>query len=216
MIKKKVLISLTLVGFLFLLSDAFALSFNDLSSFEAATSSLALIDFDSDPMGDPTPGFGEIGSTYNSLGITFAAGNVFEDSFTGPVSEPNGWLSNNLDGDDRIFEAEFLVGGITAVGVHNVYNGSTPSGAYLEAYDAFDNLLEIVQSDNDNVTKDFFGVTTAVSIEKIVVRVLDPAGWGLDDLYFGQAASVPEPATMLLLGIGLAGLAGVSRKKLKK
>jgi purine-cytosine permease-like protein len=31
-----------------------------------------------------------------------------------------------------------------------------------------------------------------------------------------QTFSVPEPATLLLLGIGMVGLAGVGRKKIKK
>lgn len=45
------------------------------------------------------------------------------------------------------------------------------------------------------------------------------AGFSVDDIFATNTTSsapVPEPSTILLLGFGLAGLAGVARKKMKK
>ncbi len=192
-----------------------AATFTDLTSWLAATSDARLVNFDVTPGGDPTPGSGDIGSTYSALGVTFSPGN-FYGSPIGPVSSPYGWFNNTLVGNDRVFDATFIVSGITSVGVQNVLYSAKPNGAILRAYDASDNLLGSVSSDSDGGTLDFFGLTTSSDIARITVTVVDPYGWGLDDLRFGRAddGTVPEPGSLaMLLGAGIVGTGVIVRRR---
>jgi hypothetical protein len=93
-----------------------------------------------------------------------------------------------------------------------VLYGGIPSGSLLRAYDLSDTLIESVLSDTLGDTKDFFGLVTDVDIARFEVLALDPMGWGLDDLYFGEAGAVPEPGVLALLGTGLVAL-GVLRRR---
>ena len=61
----------------------------------------------------------------------------------------------------------------------------------------------------------FFGATNAGGISKIFIANGD-GGIEVDHLQYGfQPSSVPEPGSLLLLGSGLSGLAGVIRRKLR-
>jgi len=91
-------------------------------------------------------------------------------------------------------------------------NYSTDDGTYnLE-------IVKPTQAD-DSLGLRFFGITDINSISQITLTEVVPGtgnydAWGLDDVRYASssAAPVPEPATMLLLGSGLIGLAGFRRK----
>jgi len=187
-----------------MVSSAHASTFNNLAAFLAAAGPTTLVNFDNGESGD-------ILNDYAAQGVSFSAGNYYADC-NQETSPPSCWINDASDGNNgRLFDATFLVGGITAVGVNSVLHGGL---AILRAFDAGNNLLESVSSDNDSNTLDFFGLTTGAPIHHITIQFPAPVfGWALDDLRFSQQVAVPEPMSLLLVGAGVAGLRSIRRRR---
>jgi len=195
-------------------SQAAVVNYTDLATFQAASGSLTLVNFDVDSGGNPiaadSPGV-LAGSLFSGYGITFNAGIVFGEPnlpFNG-VSPPNTISNSGIN-----TPTPALVDGVFAAPVFEVGLTNTGAGSVLRIFDQADNQLGAILSDLDSATQDFIGMISDTPIYRMEFDFVQGIGFEGDDLYFTRIVSpIPVPAAVWLFATALVGFIGLSRRR---
>jgi hypothetical protein len=206
-----ILLCTSMIMFLLGTASAATVMYTDRSSFEAALSSKTLINF-------------------NGLAATVAdnsgsLGNYYVDG-DATFYTPNGLFSRDSWGPSDIISSEN--GSPLTISLSGNYNAlGMEIGELFRSRSFLFNLIgdgsTVLDSGSLNVVKasDFESINTSFYGWISYSTNLTSLTWdgyeyeAIDNVIFGNTSSsaVPEPATMLLFGIGLLGLAGVHRRK---
>jgi hypothetical protein len=179
------------------------------------------------------PGFSTQNATLLTLNFKTGGGDLFF-KYVFASEEYNEFTNSSFNDVFGFFLADtniaLIPGTTTPVAINNVNRGS-PRGTSASNSALFNNNDVSDGVPFFNIQYDgFTDVFTAQALGlgegeyQIILAIADAGDAILDSAVFIQAGSfsdkpidpVPEPATMILLGAGLAGLAGFGRKKFKK
>lgn len=190
--------------------------FTSRALFNAAATGLTNIDFEGIA---PNNSVANFPSPLTLQGVTFSGSptgmiSVADDGFFSPLFQFN---SGAVLAGFSFVEAT-LPPGVTAIGTDLM--STNPDGRPFQVL--LSNGESFVVNTPPRPGRGFFGVTTDVaiaSIRFITIPSQTQSGGNplLDNFTFGQAQPepVPEPATLVLLGTGLAGVAARARRRLK-
>ena len=208
--KSKILIGLTTCLIIFgivSLSSATTMTYSDRISWELATSGITTVGFEGIA---PDNSFVSQGTNTTIEGVNFSSHLMF---VIGKDYAESGGVFNL--GTGAILFGHSV--GIYAGGIGDITSFGIDLRGYDEAFTTFNLTLSTGDSFPKTVTNPtggFFGVTSDVAFSSILI---DPTTSFIimDNFSFGEATAIPEPATMLLLGTGLVGVAGAARRKKK-
>lgn len=181
----------------------------------ALPASAGVVDFD----GTGAPGLFAAGAAlsdqYAALGLTFSGATAVGGSILNQTAEMGfmarsgtDFLAFNVEAGTGSDERIAFAGAQDTVSIHAA---TFEEGTFtMTAFDGAGNVLGFASL---AASREWQALTLHHAGIRSVVVASTTGGWALDDLSFAGSAQVPEPASLALLGLGLAGCAALRRRR---